>query len=201
VKPFFLAMKIPFCVLPNPGQIPIDFALCDCPVKTKLAEYAEFFYANDITHIIRVCDDITYDAKDLFKLVQSASYEIVIHDQFKFEDGGVPSDEMALDFLDFIHELVAKNEDKEICVAVHCVSGLGRAPILICMSVLMYLPKWEPEDVVEWIRQYRRGAVNKKQLTWLREDFQLRLRRKARRNRSSPTKKPGLFDRIMERFR
>lgn len=211
MKPSFLSeMKIPICFLPSPKpeSLPVDFVLCDCPASDKLKEYADFFYAHNVRHVIRICTEITYSSEELRRVTsekQEDSWDIQVHDQFKFEDGSVPETEMAMEYLDFIAEIVMAEQqkqvkDKRISIAVHCVSGLGRAPILICMAELEYIPKWDPEDAIEWMRQHRRGAINKRQLAWIQSEFEQKIRRKnfVQRHRpkrvASPTKnKKGLF--------
>ncbi|KAL7984012.1 hypothetical protein Chor_002582 [Crotalus horridus] len=56
-------------------------------------------------------------------------------------------------------------EDPGCCVAVHCVAGLGRAPVLVALALIESGMKYE--DAIQFIRQKRRGAINSKQLTYL----------------------------------
>merc|ERR1739838_1094487 len=56
-------------------------------------------------------------------------------------------------------------EEPGCCIAVHCVAGLGRAPVLVALALIECGMKYE--DAVQFIRQKRRGAFNSKQLLYL----------------------------------
>ena len=50
-------------------------------------------------------------------------------------------------------------------MAVHCVAGLGRAPVLVAIALMERGLKYE--EAVDLIRQRRQGALNMKQLQYL----------------------------------
>jgi protein tyrosine phosphatase type 4A len=51
-------------------------------------------------------------------------------------------------------------------VSVHCVAGLGRAPVLVAIALIEFCGM-EPVDAVVYIRERRRGAINLKQFQYL----------------------------------
>jgi protein tyrosine phosphatase type 4A len=51
------------------------------------------------------------------------------------------------------------------CIAVHCVAGLGRAPMLVAVALME--AGFDAEDAVEHIRKARRGAINTRQFQFL----------------------------------
>lgn len=57
-------------------------------------------------------------------------------------------------------------------IAVHCVAGLGRAPVLVALALIEH-GFGDPSAVVEFIRSQRRGAINMRQLNYL-ESYQRR---------------------------
>ncbi|KAI7691004.1 Protein tyrosine phosphatase type IVA 3 [Sarcoptes scabiei] len=61
----------------------------------------------------------------------------------------------------------SNNVNQIPCIAVHCVAGLGRAPVLVAIALIEAGLKYE--DAVEMIRAARRGAINAKQLDYLSE--------------------------------
>jgi protein tyrosine phosphatase type IVA len=62
------------------------------------------------------------------------------------------------------------------CIAVHCVAGLGRAPVLVALALIEYGMK--PLDAIEFIRTRRKGALNSHQIEFID---------RYRRRRKNPT--------------
>ncbi|KAM8923332.1 protein tyrosine phosphatase type IVA 1-like [Lycaon pictus] len=92
-----------------------------------------------------------------------------------FDDGSSPSNQIVDDGLSLIN--VRFHEEPGCCIAVHCVAGLGRTPVLVALALTEGGMK--NEDAVQFIRQKRRGAFNSKQLLDLEKcRSQMRLRYK-----------------------
>eukprot|EP00559_Dactyliosolen_fragilissimus_P003799 CAMPEP_0184869174 /NCGR_PEP_ID=MMETSP0580-20130426/33198_1 /TAXON_ID=1118495 /ORGANISM="Dactyliosolen fragilissimus" /LENGTH=304 /DNA_ID=CAMNT_0027370493 /DNA_START=717 /DNA_END=1631 /DNA_ORIENTATION=+ len=51
-------------------------------------------------------------------------------------------------------------------IAVHCVAGLGRAPVLVAIAMVEFA-MMDPVEAVMIIRKNRRGSINEKQLNFL----------------------------------
>uniref|UniRef100_A0A5F9D6C9 Protein tyrosine phosphatase type IVA 3 n=1 Tax=Oryctolagus cuniculus TaxID=9986 RepID=A0A5F9D6C9_RABIT len=107
------------------------------------------------TTVVRVCE-VTYDKAPLEK------DGITVVD-WPFDDGAPPPGKVVDDWLSLLKAKFC--DDPGSCVAVHCVAGLGRAPVLVALALLESGMKYE--DAVQFIRQKRRGAINSKQLTYL----------------------------------
>uniref|UniRef100_UPI00398F0A4B protein tyrosine phosphatase type IVA 2-like isoform X2 n=1 Tax=Pristiophorus japonicus TaxID=55135 RepID=UPI00398F0A4B len=108
-----------------------------------------------VTTVVRVCD-ASYDKTPL------ENEGIAVMD-WPFDDGGSPPSKIVDDWLTLLKTKFT--EEPGCCVAVHCVAGLGRAPVLVAVALIesgmMY------EDAIQFIRQKRRGAINSKQLSYL----------------------------------
>uniref|UniRef100_A0A096LVR1 Protein tyrosine phosphatase type IVA 3-like n=1 Tax=Poecilia formosa TaxID=48698 RepID=A0A096LVR1_POEFO len=84
-------------------------------------------------------------------------------EDWPFDDGAPPPNKLVDDWLTLLKKKF--QEDPGCCVAVHCVAGLGRAPVLVALALIESGMKYE--DAIQLIRQKRRGAINSKQLTYL----------------------------------
>ncbi|XP_027982612.1 protein tyrosine phosphatase type IVA 1-like isoform X3 [Eumetopias jubatus] len=80
-----------------------------------------------------------------------------------FDDGSSPSNQIVDDWLTLVN--IKFREEPGCCIAVHCVAGLGRTPVLVALALIEGGMK--NEDAVQFIRQKQRGAFNSKQLLYL----------------------------------
>jgi len=131
--------------------------LCDAPNDANLDIYLQEFVHNNVKHVVRACSP-SYSVE---KLEQQG---ISVH-EMPFADGGAPPKETVERWLHLCHNAFKK--DTADTIGVHCVAGLGRAPVLVSIALLERGLKFE--DTVELIRAKRRGAINQKQLKFLRE--------------------------------
>ncbi|KAF0992852.1 hypothetical protein HZS_563, partial [Henneguya salminicola] len=97
-----------------------------------------------------------------------------------FDDGGYPEKEIIDEWLALIKKIFT---DHPGCtVAVHCVAGLGRAPVMVAIALIECGMKYE--EAVTYIRNRRRGAINSRQLEFLE---------RYKSNNSLKFKQPGKF--------
>jgi protein tyrosine phosphatase type 4A len=141
-------------------------------------------------------------------VLPDSNITLTLADTVHFEDGNVPSREMVEIWLEIVgsvcqlstvpesipsipqttnvnssHPLLMTLTPGQVgrtipSIAVHCVSGLGRAPVLVAIAILEYFPSMDVLDVIQWIRGYRKGALNSLQIHWLENDYDKKLRRK-----------------------
>lgn len=110
---------------------------------------------NNVSIVVRVCEPS-------YKTDELESQGITVRD-LAYDDGTPPPQHIKDEWL----EIIRKNyqENPESCVAVHCVAGLGRAPVLVSVALIELGLKYEA--AVELIREKRRGAINARQLSYL----------------------------------
>ena len=109
----------------------------------------------NVRDVVRVCDP-TYRTDVLLK------EGIIVHDM-QFDDGSPPSQDIVDQWFNLLKTRF--KEDPDCCIAVHCVAGLGRAPVLVALALIELGMQYE--DAIELIRQKRRGAINARQLSYL----------------------------------
>ncbi|GBP48868.1 Protein tyrosine phosphatase type IVA 3 [Eumeta japonica] len=80
-----------------------------------------------------------------------------------YDDGTFPPANVVDDWFEILRDKAAHKP--EAAVAVHCVAGLGRAPVMVALALIELGMKYE--EAVENIRDKRRGAINAKQLSYL----------------------------------
>jgi len=135
----------------------LRFLITDKPTDATLTTYIEELKRRHVSDVVRVCES-TYSASRL------STAGISVHD-WAFDDGTPPPPNVIKNWLSLLSRRF--QEDPNCCVAVHCVAGLGRAPVLVAIALIESGMKYE--DAVEMIRDVRRGAINAKQLQYLSE--------------------------------
>eukprot|EP00795_Rhopilema_esculentum_P008602 gene8602-14613_t len=131
------------------------FLIMDRPSKANIALFVDELKKCGVHEVVRVCEP-TYAREVLDK------EGITLLDWF-FDDGAAPPREVVESWLHLLKERFSK--DPGTTIAIHCVAGLGRAPVLVALALIESGMKYE--DAVEFIRKKRRGAINSKQLEYL----------------------------------
>ncbi|KAF9173291.1 Protein tyrosine phosphatase type IVA 1 [Mortierella sp. AD011] len=139
------------------GQL--NFLILDCPSDATLQAYLPVLEEHHVTDLVRICEGSPYDPKPL------SDIGIKVHDNMKFTDGTAPGKEVITNWLDLNDQVFFNSQDKDRCIAVHCVSGIGRAPVLVAISLVE--GGMDPLDSIAYIRKARRGALNRNQIAFL----------------------------------
>ncbi|XP_077394836.1 protein tyrosine phosphatase type IVA 2-like [Festucalex cinctus] len=148
-----------------PVEISYDclrFLITHNPTNAQLGRFIEDLKAYSANTLVRVCA-ATYDKVP----VEQEGIRVL---DMPFEDGSAPPDQVVEDWLSLLQ--IKFRDEPGSCVAVHCVAGLGRAPVLVALALIECGMAYE--DAVHFIRQKRRGAFNSKQLLYL-ENYKAKL--------------------------
>lgn len=147
-------------MLPNFGHALVEykdmrFLIMDRPSKANIYQFVEELKKCAVCDVIRVCEP-TYNSDLLTK-------EGINVTDWQFDDGAAPPKDVVQCWLEFLKSRFQESPGSTI--AIHCVAGLGRAPVLVALALIENGMKYE--DAVDYIRKRRRGAINSKQLEYL----------------------------------
>jgi len=132
------------------------FLVMDAPNDANLALYIDALKKKNVKVVVRACEPSYATA-----LLAKEGISVV---ELSFPDGDPPPDEIINKWLDLIIAEFSKVDEKR-CVAVHCVAGLGRAPVLVAIALVE--SGMDPYDAITFIRKRRRGALNARQLKYI----------------------------------
>jgi protein tyrosine phosphatase type 4A len=130
------------------------FLITNSPTNQTIQEYIKILLNNDINVVIRLCEK-TYD-EDYLK-----QNNVDFIDMF-IEDGLYPND---TDITNFFN-ICSKYQN----IAIHCKSGLGRAPLLVAIHQII-IEKKSTIEIISFIRDKIKGAFNTKQLNFINNDI------------------------------
>lgn len=152
---------------------PMRFLIMDAPRQANLHLYIREMRKHHVVHVVRVCEP-TYVGGEL----QSAGIDL---HEMEYKDGTSPSPELIRSWLELVDRTfyatttstattggAAASSDPPPCIAVHCVAGLGRAPVMVAIALIEFAGM-DPVEAVSFLREKRRGAINEKQLLYLGE--------------------------------
>jgi protein tyrosine phosphatase type 4A len=145
-------------IRPAPAEIEFKnmrFLITEQPQDITMENYIKILQEHKVTHLVCATDP-TYKTEELVRSGVSVS-------ELSFPDGSPPNSDIIDKWLSLVHKEFT--DDPDTCVGVHCVTGLGRAPVLVAVALIELGMKYE--DAVELIRKKRRGAINTKQLEFL----------------------------------
>ncbi len=128
------------------------FYISHAPTRDNIENFITQLEKNNIKHVVRLCKP-TYDS------LQLESQGICLYD-LDIPDGSAPDLEHIQEW-----EQILKNVHPSEAVLVHCVAGLGRAPMMVAIALIN--EQMKPYEAIEYIRKCRPGSINKKQLEFL----------------------------------
>jgi len=128
------------------------FYIGQSPTDENIRIFVKSLVANNIKHVVRLC-------KPMYDHTIIENENIYFYD-LEMPDGLVP-DKNIINQWNKINENVLDGEG----ILVHCVAGLGRAPLMVAISLINEL--MEPFEVIDLIRKKRPGSINSKQLEFL----------------------------------
>lgn len=143
---------------PEPAEIAFKnmrFLIMDRPTDNTIDKFIDELKKRGAKDVVRVCEP-TYKTEKL----DAEGIRVL---DWQFDDGSPPPSEVMDEWFNLLKSRF--KEEPGCCVAVHCVAGLGRAPVMVALALIECGMKYE--DAVTLIREKRHGAINAKQLSFL----------------------------------
>lgn len=132
------------------------FVITETPTDKLMNTFVSFFKFNKVTDIVRL-------SEPAYSNTEFNNCGMVVHDLF-FADGSCPSPKIIEEWLAIVKSVFSDTTERTI--AVHCVSGLGRSPLLVTIA-LIELCGMENADAITYVRNTIKGALNRKQLDFV----------------------------------
>jgi protein tyrosine phosphatase type 4A len=103
---------------------PYRFLITKVPSDASMNEYIRLLKEHNVSIVIRACE-ATYSQAPL----EEAGIQVL---DFNFPDGSGPPKHIVQKWLALLNEVYVekKKENEGKTIALHCVAGLGRAPVL-----------------------------------------------------------------------
>ena len=131
----------------------IKYILSSCPNEKNIEEYSTFLKNNNVKYLVNFCE----------KEYQNINRNISVkYESLFIEDGKIPELDKLERWKELCMECIKENKN----IALHCVSGMGRAPTMLCISLIEY-DNYNSLEAIELLREKRKGCLNSKQLHYL----------------------------------
>jgi protein tyrosine phosphatase type IVA len=127
----------------------LNLFISETPNNYNIVQFINELHSRGIKHVVRLCGK-TYDPSPILDST------IIFHD-LSYLNGTIPTKELLTKW----NKIIKLNEP----VLVHCISGLGRAPVLVTVSLIEN--KMNHDIAIRYIREKRPGSLNSKQREWL----------------------------------
>jgi protein tyrosine phosphatase type 4A len=129
----------------------LRFLITNSPADENLQSFIEACLKYGVTALVRVSEK-TYDSKS----IEAAGIKFY---SLEYPDGSAPDSIVRDKWLNIV------KENKTGCIAVHCVHGLGRSPVLVAMALRE--AGMNRQESIDFVRSRRRGSFNVRQLEFL----------------------------------
>jgi len=148
----------------------LKFVILEQPKPGQDQHILQELNKHNVTHCTRVCAEFEYDYTSKFH-----EQGIECH-ALPFDDGSHPPASVIQEWSQLCDTVIATNSKctskvddvgtGRTAIAIHCVAGLGRAPVMVA---LMYIEcGMSSIDAVALLKDRRRGSLNNKQINFLR---------------------------------
>lgn len=129
----------------------LRFIVTNSPTDENIQGFLEACLKYGVTALVRVSEKV-YDTK----AIEAAGIKFY---NLEYPDGSTPDPYLRDKWLNIV------KEHKNSCIAVHCIHGLGRSPVLVAMALRE--AGMSRQESIDYVRSRRRGSFNMRQLEFL----------------------------------
>jgi protein tyrosine phosphatase type IVA len=146
------------CLIEHRGY---RFLITDSPTDYNLLSYIQLCVYRGVVAVVRT-NEFNYSKQSFI------NNGISVID-LPYADGHAPTPYVISEWIDIVYKYLSpslnKNKTKKPCIAIHCVSGLGRAPTLVAIALVEL--GMDAMDAIQYIRNLKRGSFNLNQLNYI----------------------------------
>jgi protein tyrosine phosphatase type 4A len=152
---------VDFSVIEHNG---LRFVVSGTPREDTVDAFVAVWKAQHVRRVVRACE-ATYDAED-----RPRTEGISVHDICS-RDGDVPTAQSIEEWHMVVADVFGPPKKRKPAaaeaIAVHCVAGLGRSPLLVAVSLMEY-GLGDALEAIQFVRAKRPGALNIPQIAFLK---------------------------------
>lgn len=134
----------------------LNYYITQSPDPNNLHNYKDLLLKNNINVLIKLCEENKYDADYL-------EHNGITVINIPLRDGTVPNKNVIKIWTDIVKQEIKK---KNKSIAIHCMSGLGRAPLFVCVCLII-IDKMDPIEAITKVRSQIKLALNTNQIRFL----------------------------------
>lgn len=138
----------------------LNFLITDAPSDKSIKRFIATLQQNRCQTVVRACEAQCDESP-----LEAAGISLTA---LEFDDGTAPPADIVASWCALIRRTAAASaaETSETpSIAVHCIAGLGRSPVLVAIGLIELGAS--PLDAVRRVREARPGAINQPQLRFL----------------------------------
>jgi len=143
-------------------QLGMKFVISRTPEKDTLARFVELWNEQGVKNVVRICSANMYDSESL------KEQGITVH-EMEFKDGTNPSSELIRRWMDLVNTVFPKKgaapPEAGTAIAVHCVAGMGRAPMMVIIALIER--GMDNKEAIKRVREIRGKCLNDKQVPFV----------------------------------
>ena len=134
-----------------------QFLIMSAPDDSNMPRYLQDMKDYNVTLLMRTCDNSYSEDK-----IKEQGIEVR---ELSFPDGSAPPKGIIEEWLSIVSEHFSSKNKNPGRIGIHCVAGLGRAPVLV--GVALIENGLDNELAVKKLRKERPGALNHAQTEFL----------------------------------